>query len=111
MSYNAVHFQFGKYLTALPGVVQFKSLEPVGGRDRAIIVAGSLMGVVILVAFLFLAMWCRSRSMERDLEKRFQIRWAEQEKCVARAFKNGISGATLCSSVFNCIDIQPLSKM
>ncbi|KAL5113085.1 Plexin-B1 [Taenia crassiceps] len=80
--------QFGRYLKFRPGVVQFKSLGPLGGRDRAVIVASSLMGVVTLVACLFLAMWCRSRRTERDLEKRFQIRWAEQEKCVARAFKN-----------------------
>ncbi|CDS40514.1 plexin a4 [Echinococcus multilocularis] len=80
--------QFGKYLKFRPGVVQFKRLGPLGGRDRAVIVASSLMGAVTLVACLFLAMWCRSRRTERDLEKRFQIRWAEQEKCVARAFKN-----------------------
>ncbi|VDK34701.1 unnamed protein product [Taenia asiatica] len=80
--------QFGRYLKFRPGVVQFKRLGPLGGRDRAVIVASSLMGVVTLVACLFLAMWCRSRRTERDLEKRFQIRWAEQEKCVARAFKN-----------------------
>ncbi|VDM33483.1 unnamed protein product [Hydatigera taeniaeformis] len=80
--------QFGRYLRFRPGVVQFKRLGGLGGRDRAVIVASSLMGVVTLVACLFLAMWCRSRRTERDLEKRFQIRWAEQEKCVARAFKN-----------------------
>lgn len=84
-------FKFGRYLKFRPGVVQFKRLGPLGGRDRAVIVASSLMGVVTLVACLFLAMWCRSRRTERDLEKRFQVRWAEQEKCVARAFKNGTS--------------------
>ncbi|KAL5962337.1 Plexin-A4 [Taenia solium] len=91
--------QFGRYLKFRPGVVQFKRLGPLGGRDRAVIVASSLMGVVTLVACLFLAMWCRSRRTERDLEKRFQIRWAEQEKCVARAFKNGTSFLRLLFSL------------
>ncbi|KAM7541407.1 hypothetical protein Aperf_G00000026232 [Anoplocephala perfoliata] len=83
-----VFIKFGRYLTAQPGVLQFKRLAPFGFRDRTVIVACSVIGVLALIACLFLAMWCRSRRTERDLEKRFQIRWIEQEKCVARAFKN-----------------------
>ncbi|VDL61358.1 unnamed protein product [Hymenolepis diminuta] len=83
-----VFIQFGKYLMAQPGVLQFKRLAPLGVRDRAVIAACSVIGIMALIACLFLAMWFHSRKTERDLEKRFQNQWIEQEKCVARAFKN-----------------------
>ncbi|KAM3183428.1 hypothetical protein ACTXT7_010387, partial [Hymenolepis weldensis] len=83
-----VFIQFGKYLMAQPGVLQFKRLAPLGVRDRAVIAACSVIGILALIACLFLAMWFHSRKTERDLEKRFQNQWIEQEKCVARAFKN-----------------------
>uniref|UniRef100_A0A0R3T5T2 Plexin_cytopl domain-containing protein n=1 Tax=Rodentolepis nana TaxID=102285 RepID=A0A0R3T5T2_RODNA len=83
-----VFIQFGKYLVAQPGVLQFKRVAPPGVRDRAVIVACSVIGVLALIACLFLAMWFHSRKTERDLEKRFKNQWIEQEKCVARAFKN-----------------------
>ncbi len=74
---------------AHPGSLQFKRIGVLGVRDRAVVIAASLIGTVLLVACFFLAMWCRAKRMERDFERRFQVRWAEQEKCVARAFKNG----------------------
>ncbi|VDD82280.1 unnamed protein product [Mesocestoides corti] len=83
-----VVIRIGRYLTSRPGTVQFKRLGALGGRDRIVVVASSLMGIVTLVACLFLAMWCRSKRTERDLQQRFKIRWAEQEKCVTRAFKS-----------------------
>nr|CDS31189.1 plexin a4 [Hymenolepis microstoma] len=83
-----VFIQFGKYLISQPGVLQFKRVAPLGVRDRAVIVACSVIGVLALLACLFLTMWFHSRKTERDLEKRFKNQWIEQEKCVARAFKN-----------------------
>lgn len=74
---------------AQPGVLQFKRLALLGVRDRAVIAACSVIGILALIACLFLAMWFHSRKTERDLEKRFRNQWIEQEKCVARAFKNG----------------------
>lgn len=90
-SFSFCALQFGRYIVARPGSLQFKRIGILGQRDRALIIAASFGVVLILIGCFLLVMWCRSRRMKREFERRFEVRWAEQEKCVARVFKNGQS--------------------
>uniref|UniRef100_A0A0X3PFT0 Sema domain-containing protein n=1 Tax=Schistocephalus solidus TaxID=70667 RepID=A0A0X3PFT0_SCHSO len=83
-----VKIRFGQYLEARPGRIQFKQISIFGDRGRmGIIVGGVLVVVFVLLSFIIFVIWCRFHRLERNLEVKFQQRWAEQEKCVARAFK------------------------
>uniref|UniRef100_A0A183SDB6 Sema domain-containing protein n=1 Tax=Schistocephalus solidus TaxID=70667 RepID=A0A183SDB6_SCHSO len=83
-----VKIRFGQYLEARPGRIQFKQISTFGDRGRmGIIVGGVLVVVFVLLSFIIFVIWCRFHRLERNLEVKFQQRWAEQEKCVARAFK------------------------
>ncbi|VDN21095.1 unnamed protein product [Dibothriocephalus latus] len=83
-----VKVRFGQYLEERPGRIQFKQISIFGDGGRlGIIVGGVLVVVFVLLSFIIFVIWCRFHRLERNLEVKFQQRWAEQEKCVARAFK------------------------
>ncbi len=76
-------------MVSRPGSVQFKRITM---SERKMPLIGSLvaLGVLILLPILIIGLWCHFNRREQGLEQRFQKRWAEQEKCVARAFKQGM---------------------
>nr|VZI41359.1 unnamed protein product [Spirometra erinaceieuropaei] len=83
-----VKIRFGQYLEARPGRIQFKQISTFGDRGKMGIIVGSVLVVVfILLSFVIFAIWCRFHRLQQNLEVKFQQRWAEQEKCVARASK------------------------